>query len=464
MHPFLSSARLCRLLASCLLGLTLCACASLPDVRDLSATLAPQPTPTVAGSTGILPSPRAESLLARRLRGTRIDAQALAALEEAATGSPLIAGNKVTLLYDGPQTMRAMIAAIRNARDSINLETYIFDQDELGMRFANLLIERQRAGVQVNILYDSVGTLGTPEEFFQRMRDAGIALVEFNPVNPLKRIGHWRLNHRDHRKILVVDGRIGFTGGLNITGDYSNSSLFRSHGRRGEGAIGWRDTHIQLEGPAVSALQWMFLDNWVKQRADDLLQRDYFPALAPAGPQIVRVIGSEPDGDPAIYKSYVLAIQQARQSIHITTPYFVPDRQLLDALEQAAERGVDVKLLFPSVSDSALVLYAGQSFYEELLRHRVRIYQLQVAVLHAKTAVIDGIWSTVGSANIDMRSFLHNSEANVIVFGTDFGKAMESAFQEDLRDSREVTAEEWEQRPWSQRMKEWGARRLEYWL
>ncbi|MGB7480163.1 MAG: phospholipase D-like domain-containing protein, partial [Burkholderiaceae bacterium] len=294
--------------------------------------------------------------------------------------------------------------------------------------------------------------------------DAGIALVEFNPVNPLKRIGHWRLNNRDHRKILVVDGRIGFTGGLNITGDYSNSSLFRSHGRRDEGGVGWRDTHIQIEGPAVASLQWMFLDTWVKQRADDPLQRDYFPSLPPAGNQIVRVLGSEPNGDPTIYKAYVLAIQQARQSIHITTPYFVPDRQLMDALAQAAQRGVDVKLLLPSVSDSTLVLYAGQSFYSELLQHGVRVYQLQVAVLHAKTAVIDGVWSTVGSANIDMRSFLHNSEVNVVVLGPDFGQAMESAFQEDLQDSREVTAEEWEQRPWSQRMKEWAARRLEYWL
>ncbi|MGB6056117.1 MAG: cardiolipin synthase [Burkholderiaceae bacterium] len=460
----LSSSLLYRAVAGFFLSLTLSACASLPDVRDLSATLTPKDTPTVAGSHGVLSSQRAESLLARRLRGTRIDVQALAALEEAATGSPLIAGNKVTLLYDGPQTMKAMIAAIQNARDSINLETYIFDQDELGMRFADLLIERQHAGVQVNIIYDSVGTLGTPAEFFQRMRDAGIALVEFNPVNPLKRVGHWRLNNRDHRKILVVDGRIGFTGGLNITGDYSNSSLFRSHGRRSEGGVGWRDTHIQIEGPAVASLQWMFLDTWVQQRADDPLQRDYFPTLPPAGTQIVRVLGSEPDGDPTIYKAYVLAIQQAKQSIHITTPYFVPDRQLMDALMQAAERGVDVKLLFPSISDSTLVLYAGQSFYSELLQHGVRVYQLQVAVLHAKTAVIDGVWSTVGSANIDMRSFLHNSEVNVIVLGPDFGRAMESAFQEDLQDSREVTAEEWEQRPWSQRMKEWAARRLEYWL
>lgn len=455
-----------RAICSFFLVATLASCASLPDVRDLGASLTPKETPTVSGRNGVLSSQRAESLLARRLHGSRIDVQELAALEEAATGSPLIAGNKVTLLFDGPQTMKAMIAAISAARDNINLETYIFDQDELGMRFADLLIERQRAGVQVNIIYDSVGTLGVPAEFFDRMRQAGIQLVEFNPVNPLKRFGLWRLNNRDHRKILVVDGKIGFTGGLNITGNYSNSSLFRSRdrSRNKEEQVGWRDTHIQIEGPAVASLQWLFLDTWVRQRADDPLQRDYFPPLHVAGDKIVRVLGSEPGGDPTIYKAYVLAIQQARKSIHITTPYFVPDKQIMDALTQAAQRGVDVKMLFPSVSDSNLVLYAGQSFYSELLQHGVGVYQLQVAVLHAKTAVIDGAWSTVGSANIDIRSFLHNSEVNVIVLGTDFGTAMENAFQEDLRDSRQVTAEEWDARPLSQRLKEWAARRLEYWL
>jgi cardiolipin synthase A/B len=453
-----------RVVGLLFISLAMAACAALPDVRNLSTSLNPKTTPTVEGSRGTMSSKRAESVLARRLHGSRIDAQALAALEEAATGSPLIAGNKVTLLFDGPQTMKAMIAAISNAKDSINLETYIFDQDELGLRFADLLIERQRAGVQVNIIYDGIGTLGTPAAFFDHMREAGIQLVEFNPVNPLKRFGRWRLNNRDHRKILVVDGKIGFTGGINITGNYSNSSLFRSRGRSKSKAIGWRDTHIQIEGPAVASLQWLFLDHWARQRADDPLQRDYFPHLNIAGDKIVRVLGSEPDGDPTIYKAYVLAIQEARQTIHITTPYFVPDQQILDSLKQAVQRGVEVTMLFPSVSDSSLVLNAGQSFYSELLDSGVRIYQLQESVLHAKTAVIDGMWSTVGSANIDMRSFLHNSEVNVIVLGTEFGQAMENAFQEDLRNSHQVTKEEWQARSPIEHLKEWTARRLEYWL
>ena len=464
MKNLFSNSAVAQVVCGFFLLAALASCATLPDVRYLGTSLAPKATPTVAGSQGILSDQKAGSILAKRLRGARVDMQTLAGLEEAATGSPLIAGNKVTLLFDGPQTLNAMIAAIRTATDNINLETYIFDQDELGLRFADLLIERQRAGVQVNIIYDSVGTLGTPAAFFERMREAGIRLVEFNPVNPLKRFGRWRLNNRDHRKILVVDGRIGFTGGINIAGDYSKSSLFRSSGKSGSASVGWRDTHIQVEGPAVAALQWLFLDTWARQRPDDRLERNYFPPLKPAGDKILRVLGSEPDGAPNIYKAYALAIQEAKKTIHITTPYFAPDQQIIDALTQAARRGVDVRIIFPSVSDSNLVLYAGQSFYSELLDNGISVYQLQIAVLHAKTAVIDGAWSTVGSANLDIRSFLHNTEVNVIVLGTDFGQAMENAFQEDLRDSHQVVREEWEQRPVGERLKEWAARRLAYWL
>ncbi|MEO8837772.1 MAG: cardiolipin synthase [Herbaspirillum sp.] len=455
--------RLARSAIIMLLALTLVACATLPDVSNLSASLTPKASPTIETSHGPLSAKRTRSLLAKRLRSANLDLPRLAALEEAATGSPLIAGNKVTLLFDGPQTIHAMMVAIAGARDSINVETYIFDQDELGTKFADLLIERQRAGVQVNIIYDSVGTLGTPATFFQRMRDAGIQLVEFNPVNPFKRFGDWRLNNRDHRKILVVDGKIGFTGGVNISGDYSHSSLFRSRHKKST-AIGWRDTDVQIEGPAVASLQLLFLNSWAEQQADEVLDRDYFPALTAIGDKVVRVVASAPGQDPTIYKAYVLAFQQAQKSIHITVPYFAPDQQIMDALTAAARRGVDVKIIFPSITDSKLTLYAGQSFYADLLAAGVQIYQLQVAVLHAKTAVIDGNWSTVGSANLDMRSFLLNREANLVVLDAAFAQAMESAFQDDLRDSKLMTEAQWEQRPLSQRLKEWAARRFEYWL
>jgi cardiolipin synthase len=457
---------LCRTLPALLIalaGLSLTSCAALPDVRYLQTSLTVVQTPTVTTPQGRLPASRAESMLGQRLRHTNTDIKALAALEEAATGAPLIAGNKITLLFDGPQTMNAMMSAISTAKNHINLETYIFDQDELGLKFADLLIAKQRAGVQVNILYDSVGTIGTPAEFFQRMRDAGIKLTEYNPVSPFKRFGRWRLNNRDHRKILVVDGKIGFTGGVNIARDYARSSLFRSRGRANR-ELGWRDTHIQLEGPAVASLQWLFLDNWSKQNTNDLLDRDYFPPLKAAGDRLVRVIATYPEGDFEIFKAYALAMQQARKSIHITVAYFAPDAQVIELLTAAARRGVDVKLVFPAISDAGLVFHAGRSFYDDLLDAGVKIYEFQESVLHAKTAVIDGAWSTVGSANLDVRSFLHNNEVNVVVIGEDFAGAMENAFAEDLRNSVEVTKEKWAQRSVMEKIKESMARMFEYWL
>lgn len=445
------------------LCLSMSACASLPDVHYLKTSLEPENSATIQTANGSLSKQKTESLLARRLRNAKVDLPELAALEEAATGSPLIAGNKLTLLNDGPQTMKAMMAAIKDAKDNINLETYIFDEEGLGGEFADLLMQKQREGVQVNIIYDSIGSLNTPPEFFQKLRDAGISVVEFNPVNPFKRMISWRLNNRDHRKILVVDGMIAFTGGINITDDYSSSSLFRSRSKN-RSNLGWRDTHIQVEGPAVASFQWLFMETWVSQKVDDIAARKYFPRLQPVGDKIVRVIGSKPDGDYEIYKAYILAMQEAKTSIHITNSYFVPDAQMVDALTKAAQRGVDVKIVFPGVSDTGLVRHAGRSFYSQLMASGVRIFELQASVLHAKTAVIDGYWSTVGSTNLDMRSFLHNSEVNLIAIDQNFGTVMESAFNEDLKNSVEITPEKWEQRPASDRMREWMARRLEYWL
>ena len=325
-------------------------------------------------------------------------------------------------------------------------------------------MQKQREGVQVNIIYDSIGSISTPPEFFQKLRDSGINLLEFSPVNPFKRAFSGRLNNRDHRKILVVDGRIAFTGGINISNDYSSKSLFRSNKKQADEDLGWRDTHIQVEGPAVASFQWLFMQTWVSQKNENLSTRNYFPPLTRMGDKVVRVIGSEPGGNYEVYKAYVLAMQEAKVSIHVTNAYFVPDVQLVQALTNAAKRGVDVKMVFPGMSDAGLVMHAGRSFYTELLAAGVRIFELQASVLHAKTAVIDGYWSTVGSTNLDMRSFLHNREVNLIALDRAFGEVMESAFNEDLKNSIEITAEEWDKRPFSNRMKEWMARRLEYWL
>ncbi|MRX08957.1 cardiolipin synthase [Pseudoduganella sp. FT25W] len=442
------------------------ACASLPNVTALGDKLEPSATPTVKGTHGDLSDARTKALLAKRWSKGSLDLQSQASLEEAATGVPLIAGNKTTLLFDGPQTMTEMLKAINGAQNNINLETYIFDQDELGLKFADALIAKQQAGVTVNILYDSVGTIGVPAEFFKRMRDGGIKLIEFNPVNPAKVSGNdWKLNNRDHRKVLIVDGKAAFTGGINISATYAKSSLFRSASKpTSKSDVGWRDTHIKVEGPAVQAFQWLFVRQWASQDKDDLREADYFPKPVIAGDKVVRVLGSDPGGQFEIYKAYALAFQEAKKSIHITSAYFVPDRQTVDALIAAARRGVDVKIVLPGVSDSGLVFYAGHAFYDDLLAAGVKIYQLKLAVLHAKTAVIDGNWSTVGSTNIDTRSFLHNSELNVIVMGDAFGTEMEKAFQEDMRDSNLITLEAWRHRPWANRMKEWAARFMDYWL
>jgi len=438
-------------------------CVAMPHVPDGHAT--GKETPTVTGFNGQLPQSTARALLDRRWSHASRDLKAMAALEEEATGVPLIAGNKVSLLFDGPQTIKAMEDAVRNAKETINLETYIFDQDEVGNRFADLLIERQRAGVRVNIMYDSVGTIGVPREFFDRMRDAGIALLAFNPVNPAKARGRWAINNRDHRKILIVDGKVAFTGGINISEDYANSSLFRSRqARRSTRDVGWRDTHVRIEGPAVATLQWLFIDNWVNQVAGDLPEANYFPKLQPVGDKVVRVLASRPNAGFEIYKAFLLAIQEAKKSIHITSAYFVPDKQIVEALIAAAKRGVDVRLILPSRTDHGVVADAGRATYDKLLRHGVRIFELQVAVLHAKTAVIDSAWSTVGSAKIDRRSFLHNYEMNVIVLDPAFGREMESAFSEDLRNSKEVTLDDWRRRPATERLKEWAAQLLGYWL
>jgi cardiolipin synthase len=456
--------RLQSWLAAFSLGLVLISCKSLPDVDPVSPA---KTAPTVATSKGALAPKQASALVQKRWANASADLKALAVLEEQATGMPLIAGNRVTLLFDGPATMREMMAAARAATNSINLETYIFDQDKIGIEFADLLIEKQRQGVAVNIMVDAVGAIATPAAFFDRMRQAGIRVVVFNPVNPAKAKGNWDLNNRNHRKLMVVDGKAAFTGGINISSTYANSSLFRSRYRKqsADGTrVGWRDTHVKIEGPAVAPLQYSFVNLWVQQEAGELPKADYFPPLSAAGDKLVRVLPGDPEGDSDIYKALVTAINEAKKSIHITSAYFVPDQQIVDALDGAARRGVDVKLVLPGVSDHSLIRYAGQGFYDQLLKAGVKIFELQVAVLHAKTAVIDGAWSTIGSANIDRRSFLHNYELNVVVLDPAFGRDMESAFNEDLRDSKEVTLERWKHRPWMDRIREWAARLGEYWI
>ncbi len=453
------------LIAAACLIMVLTACSTLPlIVPDMAQPSSPV---QIDGPHGPLSTARTREILARLEHGSAATSifERHLAVEEAVSDSPLVAGNRVTLLEDGPDTYRAMIGAIEAARDHINMETYILDDDEVGQRFADALIEKQRQGVQVNLIYDSVGTLGTPAGFFQRLRDSGIRTLEFNPVNPLAARAGWAVNQRDHRKLLIVDGRSVFLGGINISSVYSGGSFSRHSKRRPGGALPWRDTHLQIDGPVVAEFQKLFLDTWRKQKGDPLVPRDFFPQLQQQGKEVVRAIGSSPDDAfSLIYVTLISAINSAETEMLLTNAYFVPDQQLRDALKAAAARGVDVRLVLPGSTDSALVFHAGRSHYGELLRAGAKIFERRDALMHAKTAVIDGVWSTVGSTNLDWRSFLHNEEVNAVVLGADFGEQLRAAFERDIANSEQVTLEQWQQRSIHLRVMEIFSRLWQYWL
>lgn len=452
----------------------LSACSSLPIiVPDLARR--PSPPVQLEGARGPLSAVQSKAILDRlESRGQNTDIfERHLALEEVIVGSPLTTGNQVLLLQDGPDTYRAMLEAIQAAKDHINLETYILDDDEVGQRFAQVLIEKQRKGVQVNLIRDSVGTLDTPPAFFQRLTDSGIRVLEFNPINPLAARKEWALNQRDHRKLLIVDGRTAFLGGINISGVYSGGSFKRDSrakpdsgpDKRPDGNLAWRDTDLQLRGPVVAEFQKLFLATWESQKGQPLAEKNYFPPPEIAGRQVVRAIGSSPDEPYSlIYATLLSAITSAETSVHLTNAYFAPDPQLLDALEAASRRGVDVTLILPSRADSWLVFHAGRNYYDRLLRAGVKIHERRGMVLHSKTALIDGVWATVGSTNLDWRSFLHNYELNAVVLGAEFGKQLQAMFTRDLAASDAITIEEWERRPLDLRLKEWFARIWEYWL
>jgi cardiolipin synthase len=457
-----------RLMALAMFGLV--GCSSLPTVVPDLARRSSTP-PQLQGAQGPLSAARSKAVLdglASRGQPTNIFDRHLA-LEEAIAGSPLTTGNDVQLLQDGPATYRAMLAAIASARDHIHLETYILEDDDIGRKFAQALIDKQRAGVQVHLMRDSAGTFDTPAEFFTRLTDNGIQVLEFNPLNPAMARKEWALNQRDHRKLLIVDGRIAFLGGINISSVYSGGSNDR--GARKPTAPGrdtgpaWRDTDLQLQGPVVAELQKLFIAAWQSQKGPPLQAKNYFPAPVNAGRQVVRAIGSSPEEPYSqIYATLLSAVASAESSVYFTNAYFVPDPQLLEALEAAAGRGVDVRLILPSQTDSWLVFHAGRRHYDRLLRAGVKIYERSGVILHAKTVLIDGVWATVGSTNLDWRSFLHNHELNAVVLGPEFGQQVQAMFDKDLAASEEIVLAQWQHRSLDLRLKEQFARAWEYWL
>jgi len=461
----------CKLFCFCTATLFLAVAAgctpSLPPVKgvilEASHTNA---FPEIIGPQGPLPQREADAVikeLEHKAWWSDI-LQRQIALAKLIGGLPLTDGNKATPLINDRATYGAMRDAIQDARSTINFETFSFQDDKVGREFASLLLKKRTEGVQVNLIYDSAGCFDTPDSFFQRLRDGGVNTLEYNPLNPFKDPDRHRyLLHRDHRKILVTDGSVAITGGTNIDSRYAEGlSGDYPEGRPREL---WRDTDVRIEGPAVAEFQKLFLNTWSREKDLALCRRIYFPTLKKAGDSLVRVVGSTPGEKNRItYLMYAGAITFAENSVHITAAYFVPDKEVLKALTEAAARGVDVKLILPSASDHSLVFSAGRSYYTQLLKSGVKLFERHDRILHAKTAVIDGVWSTVGSTNMDLWSFLRNNEVNAVILGRSFANQMEAMFAGDLEKSDPITLEKWEKRPLSDRIAEWFGRLFSYWF
>jgi cardiolipin synthase A/B len=362
----------------------------------------------------------------------------------ALTGSALAEGNRVEILKNGVRIFPSMLSAIRNARRTINLEFYIYWDGEIGRTFTEALAERARAGVKVNVILDAVGSATMSHDLIEFLQRNGVSIEWYHPLR-------WytlsRVNHRTHRKVLVVDGEIGFTGGVGIADEWLGDADSRDH---------WRETVVRVEGPVVTQMQFAFMDNWIKSRGELLTGLDYFPQLQPRGSCLSQVLKSSPsEGSSAVKLMYIVSIVSAKKSIYISSAYFVPDRDTIRAFEGAVRRGVDVRVIVPGeLVDVPIVRQASRFHYSQLLKRGIRLFEYQPTMMHAKTMVVDGIWATIGSSNFDDRSFRLNDEVNVNVYDEGIAAQMEQMFFEDLARSEEVTSPRWIRRPWFDRIKE----------
>jgi cardiolipin synthase A/B len=455
-------ARIRRIATGALLAVAMTAlgsCASVPDVEPVLAQAEnADGKPQLVGARGPLSAAQSKAVL-DKLRVQTPDSDILGrhqAIMEVIADSPLVVGNRTRILRDGVPTFAAMFDAIRNARKHINLEYYIFEDVESGgERLGDLLLAKSAQGVQVNIIYDSYGSSATPAAFFDRLKAGGINVLEFNPINPFAGKAAYSLNNRDHRKILIADGATAFVGGVNLSTTHEVRRFARSGAIEGMPSGFWRDTDLQIDGPAVAELQKLFLEHWSAQKGPELTQADFFPTNAAKGGEVVRTLGSAPkDETPRYYVAMLSAIRNAEERIWLATAYFVPTKQAVLDLEAAARRGVDVRLLLPGESDSQAALILGRSNYRQLLEAGVRIFETSDMVLHSKTVVVDGVWSMIGSSNFDHRSVIHNDEVDTVVLGRETGRQMEAMFEEDFKQAAQVELEAWKARPLTTRIKE----------
>jgi cardiolipin synthase len=356
-------------------------------------------------------------------------------------GPALLGGNRVQALLNGDRIFGDMLEAIRGARSTITFETYIYWSGEIGEQFTRALAERARAGVKVHLLFDALGSGRIDDKSIEEMKAAGVQVEKYNP---------WRwntlatINNRTHRKIMVVDGRIGYTGGVGIADEWRGNAEDPDH---------WRDTHFRVEGPAVAHMQAAFMENWIEVTGSVLHGEAYFPALAKAGGEVAQFIVTSPGGgSESMQLMYLLSIAAAAKSIQLSAAYFVPDGVEIRALAAAVKRGARVQIIVPGQeTDSPAVRRASRSTWGELLRAGVEIYEYQPTFFHCKVMIVDGLWVSVGSTNFDSRSFSVNDEANLNVYDREFAGAQARIFEDDLKRSKRITYEEWKERPWTEK-------------
>jgi cardiolipin synthase len=352
--------------------------------------------------------------------------------------SPLTGGNEVKLLINGENKFPEVIEALKSAKHHIHIEYYIFEDGEIGEEIKNILIQKAKEGVAVRFIYDDFGSRSIRKEFVDEMIDAGVQAFPFYKIIFILLAN--RVNYRDHRKIIIVDGCTGFVGGINVSDRYINKP----------GQLYWRDTHVKIVGPGVYYLQYLFICDWNFCAGKRLkLERDFFCTRPTTnGKAVVQIAASGPDSDvPTLMFSMVQTIGLAEKELLITTPYFIPGESILDALHVAAMSGVKIKILVPDRSDSALVNAAARSYYGELLAAGAEIYLYQKGFVHAKTVVSDGQLAIIGTANMDHRSFELNFEVNSMIYDTATAEQLRDVFYEDIKNAKKINPNTWKKRP-----------------
>ncbi|MEP6608892.1 MAG: phospholipase D-like domain-containing protein [Burkholderiaceae bacterium] len=359
-------------------------------------------------------------------------------------GPPLLEGNRVDTLLNGDRIFPSMLQAIKGAKHTIDFETYIYWSGEIGKRFAAALADRARAGVKVNVLVDWLGSQKMDNDSIKAMTQAG---VDFRKYRPLRWYNLGRVNNRTHRKLLVIDGRIGFTGGVGIADNWTGDAQDPEH---------WRDNHYRLEGPAVAQMQAVFMDNWTKVSGAVLHDDAFFPAQKAAGKQYAQIFqSSSQGGSESMHLMYLLSVAAATKTIDLAMAYFVPDAVTSEALVAAMKRGVRVRLILPGkITDTQFVRNASRASWGPLLQAGALIHEYEPTMYHVKLLIVDGLWSSVGSTNFDPRSFRLNDEANLNVYDTEFARLQTETFEADLKRSKQTTYQQWETRPWYEKFEE----------